>query len=72
MFEAYAYLLTKTCVLEVYGEEDGLAPTLVMRTTFQDRELCDWLSAQGVRTILLRDEVPPPPEPPAIIAEGGD
>ena len=70
MFEAYAYLLTKTCELEVYSEQNGLAPLLVMRTTFQDRELCDWLTAQGVRTILLRDEVPPPPEPPASIAEG--
>lgn len=64
MFDAYAYLLTQTCTIEVYGSEDVDSPQLVMRTTFQDRELCDWLVAQGVRTILLRDEAAAPPVVP--------
>lgn len=65
MFESFAYLLTETCTLEVYGSQDEASPQLVMRTTFMDRDLCDWLTAQGVRTILLRDKAEPPPEVPA-------
>lgn len=51
----FAYLVTSTCTLIVYGARDWEeSPVVVSRFHFGDRELCDWLVNNGVTNILLR------------------
>lgn len=78
----WAYLIVSTCQIVLYSPADEMAardeggkidlmPRPWAVIDFRDREVCDFLAAQGVATIYV-DRKTPPEDVPDLHPEGGD